>query len=69
MVAEGYKSVEAILDNVLRFNHGRLNRQMLCEQMYNGIRREFAQELLQEAKASADAYTRLRAIINILESK
>ena len=68
MVAEGYKSVEAILDNVLRFNKGILNRQMLCEQMYHGVRREFAKELLQEAKASADAYTRIRAIIRILES-
>jgi len=68
LVTESYKNVETILDNVLRFNNGTLNRQMLCEQMYHGIRREFAKELLQEAKASADAYTRIRAIIRILES-
>jgi hypothetical protein len=55
MVSNRYKAVEAILDNVLRFNDGQLNRQMLCEQMYHGIRTD----VLKEINAFASEYGHL----------
>jgi hypothetical protein len=48
MVSERYKFVEDILDNVLRFNNGELNKQMLCEQMYHKIGEHFRNEISQE---------------------
>lgn len=71
MVAERYTFVEAILNNVLRFTDYEskkiLNRQILCEQMYHGIRRDMAKELLQVLDAGGDAYSRLTNIKKILE--
>lgn len=66
-VSERYSKVEGILDNVLRFQDNKMNRQMLCEQMYWGIRREFAKELLGITDAGGDAYTRLSLVISKLE--
>lgn len=71
MVAERYKFVEDILNNVLRFtnydNTKKLNHQMLCEQMYNGIRRDMAEELLKILDAGGDAYSRLAKTIDFIK--
>lgn len=71
MVAERYKFVEDILNNVLRFtnydNTKKLNNQMLCEQMYNGIRRDMATELLQILDAGGDAYTKIAKIKDLIK--
>lgn len=71
MVAERYQFVEDILNNVLRFtnydNTKKLNNQMLCEQMYWGIRKDYSKELLQVIEAGGDAYSRLAKIIAIVK--
>jgi hypothetical protein len=71
MVAERYKFVEEILNNVLRFtnydNTKKLNNQMLCEQMYWGIRRDYSAELLQILDAGGDAYTKVSKIKELLK--
>jgi hypothetical protein len=73
MVAERYKFVEDILNNVLRFtnydNKKVLNHQMLCEQMYWGIRRDMSKELLQIIDAGGDAYSRLADLKKVLEEQ
>lgn len=71
MVAERYKFVEGILNNVLRFtnydNTRKLNTQMLCEQMYHGIRKNMAEELLTILDAGGDAYSRLAKTIDFVK--
>ena len=73
MVAERYKFVEDILNNVLRFtnydNKKILNHQLLCEQMYFGIRRDMAKELLQILDAGGDAYSRLDSLKKVLQEE
>ena len=73
MVTERYKFVEDILNNVLRFtnfdNKKILNHQMLCEQMYWGIRRDMAKELLSKLDAGGDAYFRLANLKKVLEEQ
>lgn len=73
MVAERYVFVEGILNNVLRFtdfdSKKVLNRQMLCEQMYWGIRRNMAEELLQILNGGGDAYSRLANLKKVLEEQ
>ena len=73
MVTERYKFVEDILNNVLRFtnfdNKKILNHQMLCEQMYHGIRRDMAEELLSKLDAGGDAYSRLADLKKVLEEQ
>lgn len=73
MVAERYQFVEDILNNVLRFtnyeNKKQLNHQMLCEQMYWGIRRDMAKELLLIMDGGGDAYSRLAKIKQTLEEQ
>lgn len=71
MVNERYKFVEDILNNVLRFtnfdNTKKLNNQMLCEQMYLGIRRDYSKELLQIIEGGGDAYARLAKITELVK--
>ena len=71
MVAERYKFVEDILNNVLRFtnydNKKILNNQILCEQMYWAVRRDYSKELLQIIEGGGDAYSRLHAIIKLIK--
>jgi len=71
MVAERYRFVEDILNNVLRFtnydNKKQLNNQMLCEQMYWGIRRNYSKELLQIIEGGGDAYSRLHALTELIK--
>ena len=73
MVTERYQFVEGILNNVLRFtnydNKKVLHHQMLCEQMYWGIRRDMAKELLQILNAGGDAYSKLADIKKVLEEQ
>lgn len=73
MVTERYKFVEDILNNVLRFtnfdNKKILNHQMLCEQMYWGIRRDMAKELLSKLDAGGDANSRLANLKKVLEEQ
>ena len=73
MVAERYKFVEDILNNVLRFtnynNTKKLNHDMLCAQMYWGIRRDMAKELLQVISAGGDAYSRIANLKKVLEEQ
>lgn len=40
---------------------------MLCEQMYNGIRRDMAEELLKILDAGGDAYSRLAKTIDFIK--
>lgn len=67
---ERYKFVEDILDNVLRFWDKKLNRKELCSQMYHGIRRDMAKELLAiyESQGS-DVYAQRKDIIKRLKSE
>lgn len=71
MVTERYQFVEGILNNVLRMtnydNTRKLNNQLLCEQMYWGIRRDFANEVLQLLDAGGDAYTKLSKITELMK--
>lgn len=73
VVADRYLFVEGILDNVLRFtdfNHKKvIDRQMLCEQMYWGIRRDMAKELLQILDGGGDAYSRINNIKEVLKQQ
>jgi hypothetical protein len=73
MVTERYKFVEDILNNVLRFtnydNKKILNHQMLCEQMYWGIRRDMAKELLSKLDAGEDSYSWLANLKKVLEEQ
>ena len=73
MVTERYKFVEDILNNVLRFtnydNKKILNHQMLCEQMYWGIRRDMAKELLSKLDAGGDSYSWLAYLKKVLEEQ
>lgn len=73
MVTERLQFVENILNNVLRFtnydNKKVLNHQMLCEQMYYGIRRDMAKELLLMLDAGGDAYSRLANLKKVLEEQ
>lgn len=65
-----YLFVEAILDNVLRFWDKQLNKQALCEQMYHGIRRDMAKELLQIYQAQgSDVYTQRKNMIERLKAE
>ena len=70
MVSERYRFVEDILNNVLRFtnfdNKKVLHHQILCEQMYWGIRRDMAKELLQMLDTGGDAYTKVSNIRTFL---
>ena len=71
MVTERYEFVEGILNNVLRMtnydNTKKLNNQLLCEQMYWGIRRDLAQQVLQLMEAGGDAYTKLSKITELMK--
>ena len=71
MVTERYQFIEDILNNVLRFTGYRytkkLNNQMLCEQMYWGIRRDYSAELLQLLDSGGDAYSRVAKVKKLVE--
>lgn len=71
MVSERYRFVEDILNNVLRFtnydNKKQLHHQMLCEQMYWGIRRDYSAELLQVLEAGGDAYTKVQNLTKLIK--
>lgn len=73
VVSERYKFVEDILLNVMRFGDYKykkvIDHQMLCEQMYWGIRRDMAKELLQVIDAGGDAYSRLANLKKVLEEQ
>lgn len=65
---ERYLFVEQILDNVLRFWDKQLNKQALCEQMYHGIRKDMAKELLAVYEAQgSDVYSQRKAMIKRLK--
>jgi len=71
MVTERYEFVEGILNNVLRMtnydNTKKLNNQLLCEQMYFGIRQNFAEQVLQLIEAGGDAYTKISKITELMK--
>jgi len=71
MVTERYEFVEGILNNVLRVtnydNTKKLNNQLLCEQMYFGIRQNFAEQVLQLIEAGGDAYTKISKITELMK--
>lgn len=73
VVNERYRFVEDILNNVLRFtnfdNKKVLNHQILCEQMYWGIRRNMANELLQLIEYGQDDYSRVAILKKVLEEQ
>lgn len=67
---ERYVFVEAILENVLRFWDKKLNKQELCSQMYHGIRRDMAKELLEVYQAQgSDVYTQRKNMIERLKAE
>jgi hypothetical protein len=72
MVAERYRFVEKVIDNVLRFtnyeNTKQLNKQMLCEQVYWAIRRDFAKEISDILEAGGDAYTKVGKINTLIKN-
>ena len=72
MVAERYQFVEDVVNNVLRFtnydNTKQLNKQMLCEQVYWAIRRDFAKEITDILEAGGDAYTKVGKINTLIKN-
>lgn len=67
---ERYVFVEVILENVLRFWDKKLNKQELCSQMYHGIRRDMAKELLEVYQAQgSDVYTQRKNMIERLKAE
>ena len=69
LVAPRYQLEKDILDNVRRFYDGKINDQMLCEQMHWGVRRAYAKELLEITEAGGDAFTRIRSIVSALKDE